>query len=210
MPGCPYFLANTFAHLLGGLIVTGISTEYPFIPDFDGNMISHIFASIMAFVLLLVVLFSNPGPFKYIVCIAVCVIFGQILAGFVKRLKMKQTLLRTLVLVGTVFLTMTVIGIFDKGNMLSWGSYLFAGLLGLIVASFALLFMNKDSNEAAVVSQWLHWGIVLLFTLFIGYDVQVLQEHAKLCTSNPDYVQESLNLYLDILNIFQGIGNSDI
>lgn len=209
MPGCPYFLANTFAHLLGGLIITGISTENPFIEDFDGNMIPHIFASIIAFVLLFVVLLSNPGPFKYIVFIVLCVIFGQIISGFVKRLKMKNTLLSTLVLVGTVFLTMTVIGIFDKGNMLSWESYLFAGLLGLIVASFILLFMNKKSKEAAVFSQWLNWGIVLLFTLFIGYDVQVLKEHAKLCKSNPDYVQESLNLYLDILNIFQGIGNSD-
>lgn len=210
MPGCPYFLANTFAHLLGGLTITGISTQHPFVADLEVKPITYIFAFIMSIVLLLVVLFSNPGPFKYIAFIALCATFGQILSGFVKRLKMENALSNTLILVGTVFLAMTALGLLDNGNMLSWKSYLFAGLIGLIIASLGLMFMAKNSKEASVFSQWLNWGIVILFTLYIGYDVQVLKEHAKLCKSNPDYVQESLNLYLDVLNIFQGIGDLDI
>jgi FtsH-binding integral membrane protein len=78
---------------------------------------------------------------------------------------MEQTLSRTLLLVGVVFFVMTVIGIVDKGNMVSWESYLFAGLLGILVASIGFLFVPKQSKEAHVVSQWLHWGIVILFTL---------------------------------------------
>jgi len=101
---------------------------------------------------------------------------------------------------------MTVVGFLDKGNMLPLESYLYAGLLGLIIATIGVALFAKPS-EAGKLHRWLSWFVVILFTLFIGYDVQVLKEHAKQCKSNPDYVQESINLYLDFLNLFQGVGS---
>jgi len=206
MPGCPYFIASTFAHLFGGFIVTGISTENPLIPDLDKKPITGIFGVLVTLVLLVAVSFSDPGPFKYIVFGMFCVTLGQILSGLVKHLQQDQILSRTLILVGTIFATMTIVGFADKGNMLSWEKYLYAGLIGLVLATVGIAIFTKPDKETSSLKRVISWLIVILFTMFIGYDVQVLKENAKSCKSNPDYIQESMNLYLDFMNIFQGIG----
>ncbi len=206
MPGCPYFLANTFGHLLGGLTLTGISTEHPIVPDLEKKPITALVGVLFTFALLVAISFSEPGPFKYIAFAFFCLTLGQILSGFVKRLKQEQVLSSTLILVGTIFVSMTVVGFLDKGNMLSLESYLYAGLLGLIVATIGIALFSKPT-EAGKLNRWVSWFVVILFTLFVGYDVQILKEHAKQCKSNPDYVQESIDLYLDFLNLFQGVGS---
>ena len=207
MPGCPYFLLHTFGHLLGGLVITGLSTENLYWTDIDKKPITHIFVLVLTFLLLLTILFSDPGPFKYIVFVLFCIVLGQILSGFVKRLESEHILSSTLLLTGAIFIAMTGLALFDKGNMLSWKAYLFVGLVGLIVASIGVSLFAKTPKDAGRFQQWLSWFAVVLFTLFVGYDVQVLQTHAKACKQDPDYVNESINVYLDVLNLFQGIGN---
>ena len=206
MPGCPYFLANTFGHLLAGLVLTGLSTEKDVLL-LEKNPIAHLAALFFVIVLVLLLGFISPGPFKYTIFVVFCLMFGQILSSFVKHLKQRNVLNKTLVQVAVVFLTMTALGFLDKGNMLSWKVYLYAGLFGLVVAIFALPFLANTEQEANASNKWVSVAIVVLFTLFIGYDVQVLKDHAKQCRSNPDYVQESLNVYLDVLNLLEGIGN---
>jgi FtsH-binding integral membrane protein len=104
---------------------------------------------------------------------------------------------------------MTAIGLIDKGNMLDWGVYLSAGLIGLIFATIITSLMTQDKKEANTINLWISRLVVVLFTLYIGFDVEVLKVNAKLCKSNPDYVNESLNLYLDIVNLFSGIAGSN-
>ena len=206
MPGCPYFIANTFGHLLAGLFLTGISTETDVL-NLEKKPITHLGVLLFNIFLVFILVFINPGPFKYVLFVAFCLLFGQLLSSFVKRLKQQNVLSRTLLMATSVFLTMTVVGFLDKGNMLSWKIYLYSGLFGLILAIFGLAFLEKTEQEANTYNKWISVAVVVLFTLFVGYDIQVLKEHAKQCSSNPDYIKESINLYLDALNIFEGIGN---
>lgn len=207
MPGCPYFLANTFAHLLGGVLFTGISSENPIINDLDKKPMSHVAIFIFALILLLALSSTEVGPFKYLLAIIFCFSLGQSLSGLVKRLATENLLSNTLIIVGTIFSSMVAIGLLDKGNMLSWGIYLSAGLFGLIIASIGTSFMTQDKKTAETTHLWITRLIVVLFTIYIGFDVQVLKEHAKLCKSNPDYINESVNIYLDIVNLFSGVAN---
>lgn len=206
MPGCPYFLANTFGHLLAGLTLTGISTKQDVL-RLETNPIGQFGVSIVTLLLIVVLTFIDPGPLKYVLFVVFSLLFGQILSSFVKQLAQQNVLSDTLMLTASVFLMMAFIGFFDKGNMLSWKMYLYSGLFGLILATFGIFFLANTEQEANILKKWISVGAVILFTLFVGYDVQVLQEHAKQCASNPDYVQESIDLYLDVINIFQGIGN---
>jgi FtsH-binding integral membrane protein len=48
----------------------------------------------------------------------------------------------------------------------------------------------------------------VLFTIYIAFDVEILKENAAACNGNPDYVNESVNLYLDIVNLFTGLSNA--
>jgi len=208
MPGCPYFIANTFAHLLGGLLVTGISTENPLVPGIEKKPLTHLALVLFSFFLLFALLFTESGPFKYVLFAIFCGTLGQTLTGFTKRLKQENLLSNTLIIVGTIFVCMTGIGLLDKGNMLDWGVYLSAALFGLIIAMVVTSMTTKTKKDADIVHLWISRLIVVLFTLYIGFDVEVLKVNARLCKSNPDYVNESLNIYLDILNLFTGAGGS--
>jgi len=209
MPGCPYFIANTFAHILGGLFLTGISSENPIVNDIDKKPMSHIAVFIITLLLLFFMFSLEPGPIKYLIFALFCGLLGQTLSGLVKRLQQENLLSNNLIILATIFFSMTAIGLLDKGNMLDWGVYLSAGLIGLIFAMIITSLMPHDKKEANTIHLWISRLVVVLFTLYIGFDVEVLKVHAKLCKSNPDYVNESLNLYLDILNLFSGIAGSN-
>jgi len=206
MPGCPYFIANTFLHLFGGLLLTGISTEHQVISDLDKKPLTQ-FGIFLGTIFLLFLMMAIENMFlKYILFVLFCFLFGQSLAAYVKKLKQQHLLSDTLFIVGVIFVCMTGVGIYDKGNMLGWANYLYAGLIGLLVATILNMFLPSKARKESNV--WLSRFVVLLFTLYIGYDVQILKAHAKACKSNPDYISESLNLYLDIVNLFSGVGNS--
>ena len=208
MPGCPYFVANTLAHLLGGLLVTGISTENPLVSGIEKKPLTHLALVIFSFFLLFAVMYTESGPFKYILFALFCASFGQMLTGFTKRLQQENLLSNTLIIVGTIFVCMTGIGLLDRGNMLDWGVYLSAGLLGLIVAMVVTSMTTKTKKDADIVHLWISRIAVVLFTLYIGFDIEILKVNAILCKSNPDYINESMNIYLDILNLFTGAGGA--
>jgi FtsH-binding integral membrane protein len=209
MPGCPYFIANTFAHLLGGLFITGISTENPLISQVEQKPMTHLAFILVMIVLLFIIMATEIGPLKYVLFVILCYVIGQTLVALTARLKQKEMLAPTLLNVGGIFATMAVIGLVDNQNMLSWGVYLFAALVVLLITMLAgaLFFSNKKQKSDFYV--WISRAIVVLFTFYVGFDIQILKENAVLCNGDPDYINESLNLYLDIINLFNGVGGSE-
>jgi FtsH-binding integral membrane protein len=100
-------------------------------------------------------------------------------------------------------------------NLLGFGPYLFAGLIGLIVAQL-LLYAFGSSEEKREGFQFIRFFAIALFAAYTAYDVQVLREKASLCRTiqkklkrDPDYPAESLGLYLDFINLFVNIGNDE-
>jgi len=206
MPRCPYFIANTFAHLLGGLFITGISTENPLISDVEKKPMTHLAFVIAMFVLLFIVMATETGPIKYVLFTILCYVVGQTLVAFAARLEQKGVLGPTLLNVGGIFATMAAIGLVDNQNMLSWGVYLAAGLIVLVITMLCSALFLTDNKEKSNLNVWISRAIVVLFTFYIGFDVEVLKANAAICGINPDYINESLHLYLDILNLFTGVG----
>ena len=206
MPVCEYFIGNTFAHLFGGLAVTAISSENALVQDLPAKPYTAVALLLAIFVILFLLLVLDVGFSKYVVFTVFCLLMGQLLSGFVKQLEAANVLSKTLIIVGAIFVAMMFVGFADKGNMLPFGTYLFAGLLALVVSMIFTSFFIKDEKEASAFKLWFSRIIVVLFTLYLAYDVQVLREHAKLCRVNPDYIQESLGLYLDLINLFEGVG----
>ena len=116
----------------------------------------------------------------------------------------KQVGLSTLMLVTTLSL---VIYLFPNIMKDSIYTYLFIGLIGLTIARLVELFMvyknqKIDSNYNRILS----YISVFLFSLFIMYDTKRLFIGAQNCT-NPDYINNSLNLFLDSVNIFTNMYN---
>jgi len=82
-------------------------------------------------------------------------------------------------------------------DFLSWGPYLFAALLVLIIGGFLRLLFPQS---ALLETVYACCG-ALLFSLYIIFDTHLLVKHY----GPEDYVQAALSLYLDIVNLFINI-----
>lgn len=207
MPGCPYFIANTFIHLFGGLFLTALSAEHPLTTDIGKKPFSHVAIFIITLGCLFGMYSLDVGIPKYIVFGIFCLLLGQNLTGFEQLLERKGVLNSVLLQTAGVFITMALVGLVDSQNMLEWGNYLFAALIGLLITMIVSAFLYEGENKNTV-SMWISRAVVILFALYTAFDVEILKENAKLCKGNPDYVKESINLYLDAINLFTGIGGS--
>ena len=82
----------------------------------------------------------------------------------------------------------------------SWGLYLFIGLSGLIIAR--LIEMVMGYKQKSKYSRIMSYVSIVIFSLYIMYDTKKIIVNADNCV-NPDYINESINLFLDTLNLFQ-------
>jgi hypothetical protein len=102
---------------------------------------------------------------------------------------------------------MSAIGFYDNQNLLGMGPYLLAALVGLLIArTGANLFLPSSSPKSTTVNKALSWIGAALFAVYTAYDTQHMKADAK-STKAPDYVNSSLGLYLDFLNLFQSLGS---
>jgi FtsH-binding integral membrane protein len=77
-----------------------------------------------------------------------------------------------------------------------FGKYLFVGLLLLIIGQFISIYLGNITIVSIVG--------VILFSLFILYDTNKLK---KLSCERSNYLDNSLQIFLDILNLFSNIQN---
>jgi len=106
----------------------------------------------------------------------------------------------TLAFVSTAgtFAVMSVYGTVTRRDLTSWGSFLFMGLIGVVIASLVNLFLR---------SSMLSWVVscmgVVVFTGLTAYDTQKLRALARAgggAAALP--VRGALSLYLDFINLF--------
>lgn len=182
----------TYLHLTGALALTAVSSERTLLPG--GTLL----AAILSFVLIFLLGFARPGPYKYFLFATFSILIGQLLAPQVQTLEAKGQLREVLASVAGIFLAMTVVGFVDRG-LLGFGAYLMAALIGLIVARLFLIVVKLGDPTADITktNTVLNWVGTALFAVFVAYDTQVLKQR-----KNTDYVDASLNLFLDIINLF--------
>ena len=106
-----------------------------------------------------------------------------------------------LVTAGT-FGAMSFYGYTTKKDLTSWGSFLFMGLIGLIIASVVNMFM-QNSMMSAIIS----YAGVLIFVGLTAYDTQKIKEMNIIGNEGTDEdtkeaIQGALTLYLDFINLF--------
>lgn len=218
MPNCKNYFGKVFAHLAAALAISAASAETSNIgATIYGNasvLMKFLGNLAILFGLMYGVFMTRPGGVpKYAFFIAFAFWIGQILKPYVDKLDAKGALTRTLILTTGVFVGMMALGFYDSMNLLGFGPYLTAGLLGLIVAQLLLLALGTPEEKRKGI-QILNVVGVALFAVFTAYDVQVLRAGAKSCSRiqknlkmDPDYPAESLGLYLDFMNLFVRLGD---
>ena len=104
-----------------------------------------------------------------------------------------------------IFVVMSGVGLFTKTDLTSWGPYLFAGLIAIVVALILNIFLASGTLSLVISIIG-----VLLFTALTAFDTQKIAALA----SDPKVEGEgkemmgklsilgALTLYLDFLNLF--------
>jgi FtsH-binding integral membrane protein len=106
----------------------------------------------------------------------------------------------TLAFVSTAgtFAAMSVYATVTRKDLSSWGSFLFMGLIGVVIASLVNIFL-RSSMVTFVVSCM----AVVVFTGLTAYDTQKLRAFARAGgASGSMAVNGALSLYLDFINLF--------
>lgn len=218
MPSCDYYFGKVFAHLAAALAVSAISAQSSNIGTTMYGDTSKLLQFLGNMAILLGTLYgiyaTKPGGIpKYALFLFFAFWMGQIIKPYIVNLQDKGTLTRVLILTTGVFVGMMALGFYDSMNLLGFGPYLFAGLVGLIAAQLLLLAFGTPEEKQKGL-KWLNLFGVALFAVFTAYDVQVIRAGAGSCRRSqkklrvdPDYPVESLGLYLDFINLFTRLGD---
>lgn len=110
----------------------------------------------------------------------------------------------TFLITAGMFGAMAVYGLITKRDLSGWGSFLFMGLIGIIIASIVNIFLKSSS---------MYWVIsligVFIFTALTAYDVQKIKRMGEkgIMSQGQEAITKgsimgALALYLDFINLF--------
>ncbi len=114
-----------------------------------------------------------------------------------------ESLTRAFFVTAAAFGSMSIYGYTTKKDLTSFGSFLFMGLIGIVIASLVNMFMQSSAIAFAVSVIG-----VLVFTGLTAYDVQKIK-HMYVYSNRMDQdsatkmaIYGALTLYLDFINLF--------
>ena len=108
----------------------------------------------------------------------------------------KFVVLQAFILTSAVVAGLTAFTFQTKRDFSSFGAALYSGLMILIGASFIHLFVGGEIAQTGMAV----FGAIL-FCFFIVYDTQMIMSRV----SEEEYILATIQLYLDIINLFMEI-----
>ena len=98
---------------------------------------------------------------------------------------------------GAIFAIAATLAGTIKRDVSSWGKFLMVGVIGLIIASLANIWLQIPALMLTVSVL-----AVVIFSAFLFYDVKRVIDGGE-----TNYVSATLSVYLDLFNIFQSLLN---
>ena len=153
---------------------------------------------ILIAIILLLTFVKMPTWLQFIVFTVFSIVFGCFLYSGTQLVSIE---LISSALEGaiTVFLVMSVVAVILAyiGIDLSWmGMILFVALIGVLIASIIVSFSKDTALKKAVL-----FVILVLFAIFVLFQTNTMLQK----NYNENFVQASLDFYLDFVNIFTAI-----
>ena len=112
-----------------------------------------------------------------------------------------ESIARTFFITASVFATMSIYGYTTKRNLISFGSFLIMGLIGVLIASAVNMFLHSSAMNFVISIIG-----VLIFTGLTAYDVQRISNVYWSLPAGEQRekaaVMGALSLYMDFINLF--------
>jgi uncharacterized protein len=203
------FLAKVFNWMAMGLGITGIIAYLTASSGLAKAIVASPFFMILLIAELGMVFFLSARIDKIQAGLASGLFLGySILNGLTLSVIFltytKSSIASTFFITAGMFGAMAVYGLVTKRDLSGFGSFLFMGLIGIIIASIVNIFLKSSS---------IYWVISLLgvfiFTGLTAYDVQKIKNMGEqgIMANGEEAVRKgaimgALALYLDFINLF--------
>ncbi|MCK4578601.1 MAG: Bax inhibitor-1/YccA family protein [Candidatus Marinimicrobia bacterium] len=198
------FMVKVFGWMGGGLLVSGLVADW--VATNMGQIGFGVFlvAAILQIVVV-VSLVSKVDRMSANQATGLFIFYSALTGVTFSTLLMVYTaasIASTFMITAGVFAAMALYGYTTKKDLTSWGSFLFMGLIGIIIASLVNIFMR--SNTLHMMISYIG---VLVFTGLTAYDVQKIKAmnvigNAGTEENTKEAVVGALRLYLDFINLF--------
>ena len=217
---CNRYILNTYLYILMAIVIMCLevlafdshNVKVGFLNVLPG-MWSFFIIFFVSIGLLILTMKINPRNvlLKHVSWFALTLTFGYLAYPAYQKSKYQNTLLPVLLsLVSILVIFSAVAFVKPEWISLSWGPVLLFLLVGVIITNF-LFFLTldkkkKDENQKFI--KGISYFIIVLFIFFIMYDTKLIMIAAKNCQEKTvDYINQSLGIVLDALNIFQSLVN---
>lgn len=217
---CSNYVLNTYLYfLLSWSVVlatlTGLEEQHVKVSDLFTGLGGIFQVIVMVGLLSLVVMLPSNRYFitKHALYLALMVSFGMLL--YPQFIKDKPLFIHAGLYTMAMFVILSVLSVVLPSMLEgSIGNWLSIGLTVLIVArliEFGLVIWKPEWVLQSKTHRILAYASLLLFTGFTLYDTQSVLENARRCgkTLLPDYLNESMGLFLDALNMLTGFMDLD-
>ena len=212
---CENYILNSYLYLF---IAIAILMSTVFSMDNLNITLNGLFTGPYRFLLLLlsiilvVVLTMLPAKYFFTKHI-LWLIWTALLGTFIyPTYKQNPGLFYNSALTTAAIVTLLSILAFVKPELISdnWNFTLFILLAGLCISQVVeMILKSKGIIHSNKYHKLISYGTVILFSFFILYDTKSIIKNSKLCgiSIEPDYINQSMDILLDSLNIFLGTVN---
>jgi FtsH-binding integral membrane protein len=203
------FLAKVFNWMAVGLGITGLVAYATAATGLAVHIINSPLFIVLAIGTIGLVFFLSAriDKIQAATASALFVLYSVLNGLFFSALFLRYTgssIAGTFVITAAMFGAMALYGLVTKRDLSGWGSFLFMGLIGLIIASIVNIFLKSPAVY------WVTSMIgVLIFTGLTAYDVQKIKKMGEdgIMAQGQEAIAKgsimgALALYLDFINLF--------
>lgn len=215
---CQHYVLNTYLYILMALVIICLEILAFDLHNLD---ILKYLQGVLPFIITLIVVIGtlwitmkiNPRHviLKHLAWLVFITTVS--LLAYPSYLKSKESnTLRGVFLSLVAILVIFTVVVFIKPELVyfSWGPVLSFLLIGVIISHLIFMFTTnkRTSTQNKNYMKYSSYFIIVLFIFFIMYDTKLIIEAAKICSEKTaDYINQSLGIILDTLNIFQNLVN---
>ena len=209
--GLRKYMLGVYNYMASGLALTGI-VAYVFAHTglYEAMMRSGA-GFIVMFAPLAIILFMSfkIRTMRPVTAQALFWVFSALMGASLSYIFIRYTgasVARVFFITAGTFAAASLFGYATKRDLTRMGSFLFMGLIGLIIAMVVNIFLGSNALEFVISAIG-----VILFTGFTAYDTQKIKEIYVESDGQDVMVKKSvmgaLNLYLDFINLFMMLLN---
>lgn len=200
------FITKVYGILAFQLSITVALISLIFIPQVTNFYQTHLainifYVSLVGGIITILILccvksMAKKVPFNYILLI-LFTLFQSYILQFYCTLYEPQSVIIAGILTAAVVITLALYALKTKTDYTNCGAFLFCCITILLIGSIVTIFWNNYFLETVFACI----GIVI-FSIYLIYDIQLISGKFGQAYDIEDYIMASMNIYLDIINLF--------